>query len=100
MHSTQDQLKKIAQDACLSLDDDNAISAQLAHDINTIMDYVGQLKHTNTQDVTPLIHPLDACQPLRSDESMNNDCTNALAKAAPLFSDNLYLVPKVIQTGN
>lgn len=100
MHATSDELQKIANDAYLSLDTDDEITIKLAHDINTIMDYVGQLKNTNTQAVEPLIHPLDGYQPLRADENTDYDCTAKLAPIAPSFSDNLYLVPKVIQTGN
>lgn len=100
MPATQNELKKIADAACLSLDADDDITLKLAQDINTIMDYVGQLKNINTCNTPPLIHPLNGYQPLLPDESTDTDCTDKLAPIAPSFSDNLYLVPKVIQTGN
>lgn len=100
VHATQDELKKIANCAHLDLDADDEVTLQLAKDINTIMDYIGQLKGVDTQNITPLIHPLDKHQLLRSDNALENDFSAELAQIAPLFSDNLYLVPKVINTGN
>lgn len=100
MHATQDELKKIASLAHLDLDTDADMALQLADDVNSIMDYVGQLRGVDTHDITPLIHPLDAHQHLRTDHVINENHVAELASIAPLFADDLYLVPKVINTGN
>ena len=96
MTATKDELNKIADLAHLDLEIDADIAEQLAQDVNFIMDYVEQLRQINTRDVAPMTHPLDLHQHLRQDEASEDSCVIELAKIAPLFVDDLYLVPKVI----
>lgn len=100
MHTTQDKLQKIANLAHLDLDSDPGMAKQLANDVNSIMNFVEQLKGVDTQDAAPLIHPLDGYQPLREDHVDNHNYSEALASISPLFADDLYMVPTVISTGN
>lgn len=93
MSTTDDELKKIAELAHLET------TANLEHDVCAIMDYVDQLRQINTRDVTPLLNPLDLHQRLRTDDANEDNCLAELAEIAPLFVDNLYLVPKVINKG-
>lgn len=96
MPTTQDELKKIATLAYLDLVTDADAAAQLAEDINSIMDYVEQLRQVDTRHITPLRNPLELHQRLRKDEFSENNCVEALKKIAPMVIDDLYLVPKVI----
>lgn len=93
MPTTADELKKIAKLAHLET------TTSLEHDVSTIMDYVEQLRQINTDGVAPLLNPLDLHQRLRTDEANEENCLAELAEIAPLFVDNLYLVPKVINKG-
>ena len=72
---------------------------QLTHDVSAIMAFVERLREVDTSAVSPLLHPLDLHQRLRMDQVQHVNCVTALEKIAPLFADNLYLVPKVIDTG-
>ncbi|MCC5791026.1 MAG: Asp-tRNA(Asn)/Glu-tRNA(Gln) amidotransferase subunit GatC [Legionellaceae bacterium] len=68
----------------------------LLDEINTIIDFVEQLRQANTAAVAPLFHPFDLHQRLREDEVCEQSCLNELADIAPLFAEGHYLVPKVI----
>lgn len=97
MPTFEQELKKIA--ALAYIEADNATMQQLAHDVNAIMDFVANLCQVDTTGQKPLLHPLDIQQRLRPDEVLEKDCTAQLATTAPLFGKQLYLVPKVIETG-
>ena len=96
MTVSQKDLKKIEHLAYLESDD----STQLATEISAIMDFVDKLRAVNTTGVAPLYHPFDLHQRLRPDVITEEDCITELAAIAPLFEDNLYLVPKVLESGN
>ncbi|MBA3536374.1 MAG: Asp-tRNA(Asn)/Glu-tRNA(Gln) amidotransferase subunit GatC [Tatlockia sp.] len=89
-------LEKIALLAYLDCGSDNH---QLAADLNSIMNFVEQLRKIDTTQVAPLFHPLDLSQRLRADEITEKDCSAELAKIAPSFEDGYYQVPKVIDSG-
>lgn len=97
MPTSEDELKKIA--ALAYLEPDAASTQQLAHDIGAIMDFVEQLRNVDTRSISPLLNPLHMNQRLRIDNVTEENCVEELAKMAPLFADDLYLVPKVIETG-
>lgn len=91
------ELEKLAHLAYLDTDLDH--SEKLIKEINQIMDFVDQLSSVNTHDVQPLFHPLALHQRLRSDVVTEEDCVAELEALAPLFEDDLYLVPQVIEQG-
>lgn len=94
--STQD-LEKISQLAYLDIEAEH--SPNLIEEINAIMDFVDQLRSINTQDTAPLFHPLALNQRLRADEVTEENCLAQLEALAPLFENDLYLVPQVIDQG-
>jgi aspartyl-tRNA(Asn)/glutamyl-tRNA(Gln) amidotransferase subunit C len=98
MTISSNNLEKIARLA--SLDIDSESSAQLTEEINSIMDFVDQLRAVDTSQVEPLCHPLALHQRLRMDEITEAACVAELGALAPLFKDNLYMVPKVIESSN
>lgn len=91
--STKD-LEKIAQLAALNIDPEHA--SQLNQEISSIMDFVDQLRSVDTSGTAPLFHPFALHQRQREDEVTEADCIAELEAIAPVFDDNLYLVPKVI----
>jgi aspartyl-tRNA(Asn)/glutamyl-tRNA(Gln) amidotransferase subunit C len=92
----ENDLEKIALLAYLDCGSDNH---HFAADLNSIMNFVEQLRKIDTTHVAPLFHPLDLSQRLRPDEITENDCSLQLGKIAPSFEDGYYLVPKVIDSG-
>lgn len=97
MTITTDELQKIAALAYLEASPEEMTC--LFHDIHAIMNYIEQLRQVETEHVEPLFHPLELPQRLRHDTMNESSHIEALAKVAPYFQDNLYLVPKVIDTG-
>lgn len=80
------------------LNEDSEHSAKLTQEVSAIMDFVDQLKTIDTSQIAPLFHPLALNQRLRPDEVTEAECLAELEAMAPLFEDNLYLVPKVISS--
>lgn len=97
MSTSKDELKNIAALAYIKTGEEDTL--QLAKDVSAIMDFVEKLRQIDTTHIAPLLHPLDLHQRLRADVANVENNTADLAKIAPLFADNLYLVPKVIETG-
>ena len=89
------ELKQIA--ALAYLDVPAGQSLQLVEELNSIMDFVEQLSAVDTQHVAPLFHPYALHQRLREDVATEESCLAELKAIAPLFEDDLYWVPKVIE---
>jgi aspartyl-tRNA(Asn)/glutamyl-tRNA(Gln) amidotransferase subunit C len=97
MPTSKQELQKIT--ALAYLETDASTTQQLTQDVSAIMAFVEQLRKVDTTGVIPLSHPLDLHQRLREDVVQTGNCVAQLEKIAPLFTDNLYLVPKVIDSG-
>ncbi|MDR3502630.1 MAG: Asp-tRNA(Asn)/Glu-tRNA(Gln) amidotransferase subunit GatC [Legionella sp.] len=95
MTITPTDLEKIAQLAYLNTDMDH--TPQLIQEVNEIMNFVEQLRSVDTTEVVPLFHPFALQQRLRPDAITEESCLAELEAIAPLFEDDLYLVPQVIE---
>lgn len=93
----QSELQKLTALACL---DPKDAEEKLGDQINQIIDFVTQLKEVNTTDIAPLYNPSPHHQRLRKDEVTEEACLSELEALTPYFSENLYWVPKVINSGN
>lgn len=89
-------IEKIARLA--SLDTSSDQSSKLNDEVNSIMNFIEQLRSIDTASVHPLFHPLAQHQRLRTDEITEEECIKELEAIAPLFEEDLYLVPKVIES--
>jgi aspartyl-tRNA(Asn)/glutamyl-tRNA(Gln) amidotransferase subunit C len=89
-------IEKIARLA--SLDTASEQTSKLNEEVNSIMNFVDQLRSVDTANVAPLFHPLARHQRLRADEVSEEECIAELEAMAPLFEEDLYLVPKVIES--
>lgn len=96
MTISQKDLEKIARLAYL--DTESSDPSRLTEEISSIMDFVDQLRSVDTKSVAPLFHPFALHQRLRTDEITEEDCIAELEAIAPMFEDNLYLVPKVLES--
>lgn len=97
MTITTDDLKKISQLAYIDIENNEEA---LAKDVTEIMNFVEQLRAVDTKAVAPLYRPFDLHQRLRPDSVTEESCLQELEEIAPLFDDGMYLVPKVIDSGN
>jgi aspartyl-tRNA(Asn)/glutamyl-tRNA(Gln) amidotransferase subunit C len=99
MTISQKDLEKIADLAYLKFPvAGNQATSQLAQDVSAIMDFVDQLRSVDTRKIEPLFHPFALHQRLRTDVVTEEECVSELEAMAPLFEDDLYLVPKVIES--
>ena len=71
--------------------------ADVAAKLSSIVAMVDQLQAIDTAGVTPMAHPLDRPQRLRSDAVTEVDQHELYQRNAPLVERDLYLVPKVIE---
>jgi aspartyl-tRNA(Asn)/glutamyl-tRNA(Gln) amidotransferase subunit C len=88
------EVEKIAHLARLAVSD-----SEIEHyvgELTKILSLVEQMNSVDTDDVTPLAHPLNMTQRLREDSITEPDKRAQLQAGAPLVENGLYLVPKVI----
>jgi len=95
MPITTQQLKHLCNLAYLETNP--ASEPKLNEELNSIVNFVEQLRSVDTSNIQPLTHPMDVCQRLRPDEPQLNNVALKLGQIAPHFEDNLYLVPKVLK---
>ena len=68
-----------------------------AQNLSSILDLVEQMNAVDTDDVTPMAHPLDAHQRLREDKVTESNQREHFQEVANAVENGLYLVPKVIE---
>lgn len=88
-------IDKLCELAKLEIDPDHV--SDMSAKLTDIVAMVGQLAAADTQDVTPMAHPLDMAQRLRPDEVTESDERERLQQNAARVEGGLYLVPKVIE---
>ena len=72
-------------------------SAEVTNKLSRIIELVDRLKQVDTTGVTPMAHPLNMAQRLRSDNVTEVDHRDEYQKNAPHAENGLYLVPRVIE---
>jgi len=65
--------------------------------LTNILTLVEKMNAVDTDNVTPMAHPLDAQQPLREDKVTETNQRDRFQAIAPQTEKGLYLVPKVIE---
>ena len=94
MALTAEEVNKIAYLARLGIDEQDVDS--YAKELSGILNLVEQMSSVNTEQVTPMAHPMDQVQRLRVDEVTEADQRALFQAQAPDVEAGLYLVPKVI----
>ncbi|MDH5544739.1 MAG: Asp-tRNA(Asn)/Glu-tRNA(Gln) amidotransferase subunit GatC [Gammaproteobacteria bacterium] len=95
MSLQKDDVKNIAHLARIAIDEKDIPA--LSENLSSILQLVEQMSSVDTQGVTPMAHPLDMHQRLRTDEVTETNHRDDYQSLAPLTEDGLYLVPKVIE---
>ena len=86
---------KIAHLARLQIEEQD--TPEYAQNLSNILDLVDQMQAIDTSNVSPMAHPLDAVQRLRSDSVTEENQRENLQSVAPAVENGLFLVPKVIE---
>ncbi len=94
MALTREQLEKMATLARVELSIES--STDVTDNVSRIIDFFDALNDVNTDGVSPMAHPLDMVQRLRTDEVTEHNQRDKFQQSAALVEDGLYLVPKVI----
>lgn len=95
MSLTQDDVKKIAHLARLSISEEDIPAYE--KELSNILNLVEQMSAVDTSDVVPMAHPLDMVQRLRDDVVTETDHHEQYQDIAPNVENSLYLVPQVIE---
>ena len=95
MSLTADDVKKIAHLARLGINAQDV--DDYTQDLSGILDLMAQMSELNTDDVTPMAHPMDQAQRLRPDVVTESNRREVFQAIAPQVEAGLYLVPKVIE---
>lgn len=95
MSLDRSDVDKIAHLARLQIEEQDA--PEYAQNLTNILDLVDQMQAVDTSDVSPMAHPLDAVQRLRSDLVTEENQRDQLQAVAPEVEEGLFLVPKVIE---
>ena len=88
-------VQKIAHLARLAVSDAEADA--LVKDLSNILGLVAQMDAVDTDEVSPMAHPMDMTQRLRKDEATETNQREAFQAHAPSVENGLFLVPKVIE---
>jgi aspartyl-tRNA(Asn)/glutamyl-tRNA(Gln) amidotransferase subunit C len=96
MALTRKDIEGIANLARLSLSE--AEIPVYTDSLSRIFDFVGELDRADTQNITPMAHPLPGlAQRLRVDEVLEQDQHERYQANAPQVAAALYVVPRVIE---
>ncbi|MCS5586460.1 MAG: Asp-tRNA(Asn)/Glu-tRNA(Gln) amidotransferase subunit GatC [Gammaproteobacteria bacterium] len=95
MSLSEEQVGQIAYLARLSLSDEELQSN--TKDLNSILSLAEQLAQIDTDDITPMAHPLHMTQRLREDKVTEKDQSESFQSIAPKTGKRHYLVPTVIE---
>ncbi len=95
MSLTEKQVSQIAYLARLSLS--NEALKSNTKDLNSILSLAEQLAEIDTNDITPMAHPLHMTQRLREDKVTEQDQSESFQAIAPKIGKKHYLVPTVIE---
>jgi len=90
-----DDVKRIAHLARLAIEEEDIPG--YAYNLTNILDLVEQMNTVDTDNVSPMAHPMDAHQRLRPDEVTESNQREHFQQNAPLVEAGLFLVPKVLE---
>ena len=95
MSINKNQVKKVAKLSRISLDDSKLDS--LSKDLDSILNFVEQLKKLDTKKTEPLSSIVDKKLEPRSDKINDGKIKKEILKNSPNKNDDFFIVPKVVE---
>ena len=95
MEFDKKSLLKLGKLARISISDDKLNN--LSKDLNSILEFVDQLKEIKTDQVDPTSNSLNQKLEVRDDKVDNKNSTEDILENAPEKEMDLFVVPKVIE---
>ena len=90
----KNEINQLAHLARINIDEESA--SDVAESITRVLEFVAQLERADTDNISPMSHPLNAKQQLRADAVTEPNNKESLQAIAPAVEKGLFLVPKVI----
>jgi len=95
MEFDKESLLKLGKLARISISDDKLNN--LSKDLNSILEFVDQLKEIKTDQVDPTSNSLNQKLEVRDDKVDNKNSTEDVLENAPEKEMDFFVVPKVIE---
>ena len=95
MEFDKKSLLKLGRLARISISDDKLNN--LSKDLNSILEFVDQLKEIKTDQVDPISNSLNQKLEVRDDKVDNQNSTEDVLENAPEKEMDFFVVPKVIE---
>jgi len=95
MEFDKKSLLKLGKLARISISDDKLNN--LSQDLNSILEFVDQLKEIRTDQVDPTSNSLNQKLEVRDDKVENKNSSEDVLENAPEKEMNFFVVPKVIE---
>ena len=95
MEFDKKSLLKLGKLARISISDDKLNN--LSQDLNSILEFVDQLKEIRTDQVDPTSNSLNQKLEVRDDKVENKNSTEDVLENAPEKEMNFFVVPKVFE---
>ncbi len=95
MEFDKKSLLKLGKLARISISDDKLNN--LSKDLNSILEFVDQLKEIKTDQVDPTSNSLNQKLEVRDDKVVNKNSTEDVLENAPEKEMDFFVVPKVIE---
>ena len=95
MEFDKKSLLKLGKLARISISDDKLNN--LSQDLNSILEFVDQLKEIRTDQVDPTSNSLNQKLEVRDDKVENKNSAEDVLENAPEKEMNFFIVPKVIE---
>ncbi len=95
MEFDKKSLLKLGKLARISISEDKLNN--LSKDLNSILEFVDQLKEINTDQVDPTSNSLNQALEVRDDKVDNQNSTEDVLENAPEKEMDFFVVPKVIE---
>lgn len=95
MSVDQNTVRRIARLARIAVRDDELSS--LEGELNSILDWVEQLREVNTDGVEPMTSAVAMTMKMRDDVVTSGNLQAEVTRNAPGSEDGFYVVPKVVE---
>jgi aspartyl-tRNA(Asn)/glutamyl-tRNA(Gln) amidotransferase subunit C len=96
MSISKNEVKYIASLARLKFSDSELES--YTKELNSIIEYMDKLNELDTENVSPLSHPIESINVFRDDEIKKSISSDEALKNAPDKNESFFKVPKVIKS--
>ncbi len=88
-------VKHISKLARISLEEKKA--EKLAHDMNSIFEFIEKLNELKTDNVEPLTSIAETTLRFREDKIISDNIREKILKNSPEKNDDFFVVPKVVE---